>query len=245
MSCVWEEGRPGLQRQGRLPGCPGPGDGIVRPALGGRREDARCFCALTLADPLMRKYPPFISGSASFYRTWKPIQMALLPRQLSRQLLLRPTQSDPRGMRLATCATPLQTLPSSRGLRSRPDPRVGPDGTPSTRRDRPLLLHPSQRAGAQWWHRWLRPAGIQADPDSGQFSRQDSALPLQAGGGDSAPPPGHGHPGLFWLSWRHELPTPQAFQHCLSPAHDLTLCVICCCRCLGFFFKLQSFIGFC
>lgn len=40
-----------------------------------------------------------------------------------------------------------------------------------------------------------------------KFSRQDSARPFQAGGRAQRPP---ATLACSWLSWRHELPTPQA-----------------------------------
>lgn len=78
-------------------------------------------------------------------------------------------------------------------------------------------------------------------PDSGQSSPGRTLRCLfRLGEGDKRPPTAT--LACSWLSWRHELPTSRPST---AVSYDLTLCVICCCRCLGFFSKLQSFIGFC
>lgn len=155
-----------------------------------------------------------------------------------------PTQSDPRGMRLTTCATPLQTLPSSRGLRSRPDPEWVLMASSSARRDRPLLLHPQLKAQEhRWWYRWLRflrgrdPSG----PDSGQSSPGRTLRGLfRLGGGHSAPLPpwlALGCPGGTSCP-----PLRPSTAVCPRPH---TLCNLLLPLFFFFFFKLQSFIGFC
>lgn len=81
-----------------------------------------------------------------------------------------------------------------------------------------------------------RGQGIQADRTQGKVLQAGLCAAFSGWGEGTAPPPphlGHGHPGLFLAVLEARAAHPSGLA--LPSAHDLTLCVIRCCRYLVFF----------